>query len=211
MTFASATRLYAATTIGRVFRLDLAAGTWTATRIDNAAGGTLPLAGLVTDITVDRSDATLMSIFICFGGTGDFRHVWRFNGTAWQARSGTAASGTQLLDVEHNAITYDAVTGHVFVGADIGAWESADGGNHWTPLPNGLPDAPVFDLQVHPTAVCCARRLHGRGLWEWKLDAPVLPDVELYVRDTMLDTAEAPTRMVATIHRSFRRRRSITT
>jgi hypothetical protein len=93
-----------------------------------------------------------------------------------------------LLDVEHNAITYDAMTNRVFVGADIGAWESADGGNTWTPLANGLPDAPVYDLQIHPTARLLRASLHGRGLWEWKLDAPVLPDVELYVRDTMLDT-----------------------
>jgi hypothetical protein len=188
MVFASATRLYAGTTTGQVFRIDQGAAAWTATRIDNAAGGALGLAGLVSDIAVDRSDATLASIFICFGGTGDFRHVWRYNGTAWQSRSGAAGSGTELLDVEHNAITYDAVTNRVYVGADIGAWESTDGGLTWAPLSNGLPDAPVYDLQVHPTARLLRASLHGRGVWEWKLDAPVLSDVELYVRDTMLDT-----------------------
>ena len=188
LVFASATRLFAGTTSGRVFRIDNTGVAWSATRIDNAAGGALPLAGLITDIAVDRSDATLGSIFICFGGTGDFRHVWRFDGTAWQARSGTAGSGTELLDVEHNAITYDAATSRVYVGADIGAWESTDAGATWTPLSNGLPDAPVYDLQVHPTARLMRATLHGRGVWEWKLDAPVLPDVELYVRDTMLDT-----------------------
>jgi hypothetical protein len=188
MVFASATRIYAGTTIGRVFRIDQVGGAWSATRIDNAAGGVLPLGGLITDIAVDRSDATLGSIFICFGGTGDFRHVWHFNGTAWQARSGTAGSGTELLDVEHNAITYDALTNRLYVGADIGAWESTDGGLTWAPLSNGLPDAPVYDLQVHPSARLLRATLHGRGVWEWKLNAPVLPNVELYVRDTMLDT-----------------------
>lgn len=189
MVFASATRLYVGTTSGRVFRLDDggAAG-WSVNRIDNAAAGPLALAGLVSDIAVDVSDATLSSIFICFGGTGDFRHVWRFNGTRWEARSGAANSGTQLLDVEHNAIQFDRVTGRVYVGADIGAWESANGGNTWTPLSNGLPDAPVYDLQIHPTVRLLRAALHGRGLFEWKLDAPALPDVELYIRDTMLDT-----------------------
>ena len=187
MIFVSATRIFAGTTNGRVFRLDRAA-TWTATRIDNVAAGALPLTGLVTDIAVDASDATLNSIFISFGGTGDFRHVWRFNGTAWQARSGTAGSGTELLDVEHNAIQFDRLTNRVYVGADIGAWESADGGNSWTPLSNGLPDAPVYDLQIHPTARLLRACLHGRGLFELKLDTPALPDVELYIRDTMLDT-----------------------
>ncbi len=189
MAFASATRLFVGTTTGRVFRLDdTGAAGWTVTRIDNAAGGALPLAGLVTDIAVDWSDATLNSIFISFGGVGDFRHVWRFSGTAWAARSGTAGSGTQLLDVEHNAMQFDAATNRVYVGADIGVWESADGGLTWAPLQNGLPDAPVFDLQIHRTARLLRASLHGRGVFEWKLDAPALPGVELYVRDTMLDT-----------------------
>ena len=39
-----------------------------------------------------------------------------------------------------------------------------------------------------PTARLMRAALHGRGVWEWKLDAPVLPDVDLYIRDTMLDT-----------------------
>jgi hypothetical protein len=189
MVFASATRLYAGTTNGSVFRADNVAGTWSLTRLDDVVAGPLPLNGLITDIAVDTSDATLGSIYVCFGGAGDFRHVWRFNGTSWQARSGTAGSGTELLDVEHNAIQYDAVTNRVYVGANIGVWESADGGNIWNPLQNGLPDAPVYDLQIHPGARVLRACLHGGGLFEWKLDAPRLPDVELYVRDTVLDTA----------------------
>jgi hypothetical protein len=189
MVFASATRLYVGTTTGRVFRLDDAgAAGWTVTRLDNAAGGALPLAGLVSDIAVDWSDATLSSIFISFAGVGDFRHVWRFNGSAWAARSGTAGSGTELLDVEHNCIQFDRVTSRVYVGADIGVWESTDGGAHWAPIQSGLPDAPVFDLQIHPTKRLLRASLHGRGLFEWKLDAPPLADVELYTRDTSLDT-----------------------
>jgi hypothetical protein len=187
MVFASATRLYVGTTAGQVFRLDDTGAAWSVNRIDNAAAGPLGLVGLISDIAVDTSDATLSSIYICFGGMGDFRHVWRFDGTRWAARSGTAGSGTQLLDVEHNAVQFDAVAGRVFVGADIGAWESADGGATWTPLSSGLPDAPVYDLQIHPSTRLLRAALHGRGVFEWKLDAPALPDVELYVRDTMLD------------------------
>ena len=157
MVFASATRLYVGTTTGLVFRLDKGA-TWTATRIDNAAGGALPLAGLITDIAVDWSDATGSTIFICFGGAGDARHVWRYDGTAWQARSGAAGSGTELLDVEHNALQYDRVTNRVFVAADIGVWQSADAGVTWTALQNGLPDAPVYDLQIYPRNARCSAR-----------------------------------------------------
>jgi hypothetical protein len=188
MVFASATRLFVGTTNGSVFRADQGAGGWTLTRLDEAAAGALPLSGLITDLAVDWSDATLASIYVCFGGSGDFRHVWRFDGTSWAARSGTAGSGTELLDVEHNAIQLDRVTNRLYVGANIGVWESADGGNTWSPLSDGLPDAPVYDLQIHPTARLLRACLHGGGIFEWKLDAPALPDVELYVRDTTLDT-----------------------
>ncbi|MEO8135560.1 MAG: hypothetical protein ABI831_16470, partial [Betaproteobacteria bacterium] len=189
MVFASPTRLFAGTTTGQVYRVDKVSGAWTApVRIDNAGVSPLAVTGLISDIAVDWSDGSLNSIYICLGGIGDFRHVWRFDGTTWQARSGTAGSGTELIDVEHSAIQFDRVTNRVYVGADIGAWESLDGGATWNALSNGLPDAPVYDLQIHPTARLLRAALHGRGVWEWKLDAPVLPDVELYIRDTLLDT-----------------------
>jgi hypothetical protein len=194
MVFASATLLYVGTTTGGVYRYDHTAAGWTATRLDNAAGGALPLHGLVTDIAVDPSEATLQSIFVSFGGNGDYRHVWRFDGTSWQARSGPSAGAmTSLLDIEHNALAIDPVTSTVFAGADIGVWQSADGGLNWTPLENGLPDAAVLDLQLHAASRRLRAALHGRGVFEYKLDAPVPPDVELYVRDTTLDLGLTPT------------------
>jgi len=188
MVFANDTRMFIGTTNGRVFRADFANNTWSLTRIDNATGGVLAVVGLVSDIAIDWSDTTLNSVYICLGGTGDARHVWRFNGTAWQARSGTGVTG--LIDVEHNAILVDpANTGHVYVGADIGVWRSTDGGNTWTLLQNGLPDAPVFDLQLHAAARVLRASTHGRGLYEYRLNAPALTGTELYIRDTVLDTA----------------------
>jgi len=188
MVAASTTRFFVGTSNGQVYRLDNTSGTWAFTRLDNVAAGPLPLSSLVSDITVDWSDASLSSIYICFGGSGDYRHVWYFNGTSWQARSGTSGSNTALLDIEHNAIQLDRSTGYLYVGADLGVWESTDSGNTWNPMANGLPDCAVFDLQFHPTERLLRACLHGRGLWEWKLDAPVQPDVELLIRDTLLDT-----------------------
>lgn len=186
MVFASPTRLYFGTTAGRVFRADLSGGTWTATRIDNTAGGALGLVALISDIAVDWSDATLSSIYVCLGGSGDARHVWHFTGTAWQSRSGSGA--TSLLDIEHNAILVDpANPTNVYVGADLGVWLSADSGGTWAPLERGLPDAPVLDLQLHAGARLLRAATHGRGVYEYRLDPPVLGGVELYVRDTFLD------------------------
>ena len=76
-----------------------------------------------------------------------------------------------MLDVEHNAIVVDRLRpDHVYVGADIGVWHSPDRGQTWEPMPNGLPDAPVFDLQIHPTQRLLRATTHGRGMFEYALD-----------------------------------------
>ena len=187
--FASATRVYAGTTAGRVYRFDRSGTSWLTTRLDNVAAGPLALSGApISSIAVDPFDATLSSIFVTFAGHGDFRHVWRFDGTSWTARSGTAASATALLDVSHNAIVCDpANSGHVYVGADIGIWRSTDGGLTWNTFSSGLPDAGVLDLLLHPGERLLRAATYGRGVWEYQLDRSNLPGVELYVRDTSLD------------------------
>ena len=55
---------------------------------------------------------------------------------------------------------------NLYVGADIGVWHSPDKGANWAPLSNGLPEAPVFDLQVHPTKRLLRAATHGRGMYE---------------------------------------------
>jgi hypothetical protein len=43
------------------------------------------------------------------------------------------------------------------MGVRFGAWE---------PLENGLPDSPVYDLQIHPTQRLLRAATHGRGVYE---------------------------------------------
>jgi hypothetical protein len=173
LTFARATRLFIGTTSGQVFQADRTAAGWGVKRLDNVAAGPLGLAGLITDVAVDWADSTLSSVYVSFGGalgpTGDRRRVWRFDGTRWEARSGPAG-GNNLLNVEHNALVVDpAAPQNVYVGADIGVWHSADSGMNWTVLENGLPDAPVFDLQIHATQRLLRAATHGRGVYELPL------------------------------------------
>jgi photosystem II stability/assembly factor-like uncharacterized protein len=168
LTFASADRLFIGTTRGQVYRADRTGGTWSLARLDDAAAGPIGVVGLIAEVAIDWADASRSSIYVAFGGMGDSRRVWRFDGTRWEVRSG--AAGRSLLDVEHNTITVDrSAPGNVYVGADIGVWHSADSGMTWDPLENGLPDAPVFDLQIHPTQRLLRAALHGRGVYEFAL------------------------------------------
>jgi hypothetical protein len=169
LAFASRTRIFVGTTLGQVFQADRTGSNWAVTRLDNAAAGPLGLTGLISDIVVDWSDPSLRSIYVTFGGMGDNRRVWRFNGSKWEDRSG-AAGTNHLLDIEHNALAIDwTAPNNLYVGADIGVWHSTDAGLNWNPLENGLPECPVFDLQIHPTQRLLRAALHGRGVYEISL------------------------------------------
>ena len=162
LAFASADRLFAATTVGQVFRADRASEGWTITRLDNVAGAPLGLTGLIDDIAVDWSDSSLSSVFVAFGGRGDPRRVWRFDGTGWEARSGTPGQ-SQLLDVEHNVIVVDRkAPTNVYAGADIGVWHSPE-------LPGRIGSRWKTDCQMRPCSIfkftrpsaCCVHQRMG--------------------------------------------------
>ena len=102
LAFASPSRLFIGTTLGRVFRADRTGNSWSVARLDDVAAGPLGLTGLVTDLAVDWTDAPLSAVYLCFGGVGDRRHVWRFDGTRWEARSGPNGVGG-LLEGRHRA------------------------------------------------------------------------------------------------------------
>ena len=191
LAFASKDRLFAGTTNGHIYRLDRSSGGWTAAQLDNASGGPLPLVAIITGIDVDWADPNHVSIYVTLGGSGDYRHVWHFDGTAWTARSGPFGTGQpNLLDVHHNTVAVDPQSpSDVYAAADIGVWHSADAGMTWHPFSDALPDAAVLDLRFHPTFRLLRACTHGRGLFEYKLDAPPQADTQLYVRDTYLDTA----------------------
>lgn len=176
--------IFAGTNNGQVHRYRRTGGTWSRTAINP------PLSGApVTDIVVDPADATGESIYITFGGSGDYRHVWRYNGSSWTQRSGpSAGSADALMDVQFNAVTVDpANTAHVYAGADIGVWRSTDSGGTWAPFSDGLPDAPVMDLKINNARRLLWAATHGRGVFEYQFDPATAAGVELYIRDTQLD------------------------
>jgi len=201
MTFASADRFYVGTysTPSRfpemgIYRFDRAGSSFQRTRLDQqyfpVVGLTdlLPFDGSVTDIAIDWDDPSGRSIYVTFSGHGDFGHVWHYGGSNWQRRDGgNPGQPGSLLDVAHNAIVVDPEDPQtVYVGADIGVWRSRDGGQSWAPFEDGLPDAAVIDLKLHPRRFLRAAT-HGRGVFERPVDLAQVHHIELYIRDTSLD------------------------
>ena len=56
------------------------------------------------------------------------------------------------------------------MGADLGVYQSLDGGGTWTAYSNGLPTAYVGDLIFHPHARVLRAGTRNRGVWQIPVD-----------------------------------------
>jgi hypothetical protein len=84
----------------------------------------------------------------------------------------------------------DPAQEHVYIGCDVGVFQSRDGGNTWRAFYDGLPPTPVFDLALHPSEHLLRAFTHGRSVWERRTDIepcpdppPAGPEIDLYMRD----------------------------
>jgi hypothetical protein len=174
-------RIYVGTDRGRIYRLDLAAGAWSA-----PVSVGQPSPGFISDILVDPTNPNrLWAAYSSMGsgvvGGGVFRSD--NGGTNWlDVREG-------LPDIAINAIEIDPVNPDtVFVAADVGVYRSANAGVVWTSFNNGLPNALVKDLLFHAPSRLLRAATQSRGVWEIAVDQATMPGVELYLRDSTADS-----------------------
>lgn len=174
---ASASTLYIGTTSGNIYRINSVAGVWQA-----PVALTLPRSGYVSDLVVDPvNPSRLWATYSTITGG----HVFRSDngGTIW-----TDVSGTLPTIPFHSIVVDPAATNTVYVAADVGVYRSTDAGTTWTAFNNGLPNALAADLVFHPTTRLLRVGTRNRGAWEINVDHANMPDVEVYVRDSTVDT-----------------------
>jgi len=216
LTVVSPTLIYVGTHRAEVYRYVFNSGAWQPPKLVHTPGHSLPFSDVtnppifpeVTSIAVDLADQTGNSIYATFAAvppippnptsqapTGDYRHVWHYDGTDWTARSGSAPGASDALpDAGTSAIVVDPENpATLYVGTDLGVWTSIDSGTSWSPFSDGLPGAAVLDLQIHSASRLLRASLHGRGMFEIKLDPPASLDTEMYSRDTLLDVGRTAT------------------
>src|SRR5258708_6462547 len=118
-------------------------------------------------------------------------HVWRSsNGGATWINIATAPSRANAAHI----IAIDAeAPNRIFIGCDLGLFRSEDQGTTWVPWDQGLPNVAVLDLEIHTPSRLMRAATHGRGVWERPIDAATCRAVDIYVRDTLLDTGRRPT------------------
>lgn len=143
---------------------------------------TLPTRA-VTQVVVDpTTPATAYATFSGFGTCSNSAvtcdqkgHVFKtLNGTAGAATTWVDISGTttKLPDIPLNALVIDPnVANTLYVGTDIGAFFTSDGGVTWSPLgaANSMPNAEILSLTLHNPSRTLRAATHGRGVWDLNL------------------------------------------
>ena len=154
------------TDAGRVFKTNA-----TGSFVDITSNLTAAGAFKVNGITVDSRDTTGNTIYVTLASPNGSNGVYRTTdgGASWVALPG---SGTGLLPkvVAYKLVidtrpSTGAAKGRFYLGTDRGVFTSGDSGATWQSLGNGLPAAPVVDLQFNPNLEVLAAATQGRGVF----------------------------------------------
>ena len=165
------------------------------TTLTNVTPAGAPAGVTVGKVMIDpnNTDPNAITAYIAYGGFGTaatpITHLWKTTNLAGGAATWVAAS-TGLPDVPIDALAIDRKSAaaplagtNVYLGTDIGVYQSTDGGGTWAVFNPGntLPVLPVFDMAFQErNGLANANRIlriatHGRGIWEIQLGTAAEP------------------------------------
>ncbi len=155
--------LYAGTDDGRVWLSRNDGGTWE--ELTGRFPGA-PAGAYVSRIEPSPHDS--LTFFVTFDNhrTGDYKpYVYATNDFGKTFRSIAANLPADGVNYVH-VIRQDPVQANIlYLGMDVGAFVSTNGGGSWQRFMTGLPTVPVHDLRVHPRDHELIAATHGRGIW----------------------------------------------
>jgi photosystem II stability/assembly factor-like uncharacterized protein len=149
--------VYAGTDDGRVHVTQDGGATWT----EITAG--LPFNKHVWTIVASKYDQATVYITLVGRHDDDFLpYVYKSTnyGKTWLDINANIPGGPT------NVIREDPKKKDVlYVGTDYGVYITTSGGKAWNCLGSGLPNVPVWDLQIHPRVNMLVIATNGRGMW----------------------------------------------
>ncbi|MFZ2899666.1 MAG: HYR domain-containing protein [Saprospiraceae bacterium] len=157
--------IYAATDL-RIFRTQDAGASWT----EITSGLPSSTSARMTMIATDADNAD--EVWVTHAGFSPTNKVFYSSngGATWQNIS------TSLPNLPVNCIIYEAseIGGDnaVYVGTDVGVYYRDSSLSQWIPYNTGLPNVPVFDLEIHKATGMLQAGTFGRGIWETPLYQP---------------------------------------
>lgn len=141
--------------------------------------GTLPTTSAApTFITVSPTDADKLWITLSGYSSGNKVYQSIDGGTTWTNYSGT------LPNLPANCSVYqNGSSDGIYIGMDVGVYYRNSSMSDWLFYSNGLPNAPVFDMEIS-TGSKLRVATYGRGVWEVDTyTAPVAVPVSNFVAD----------------------------
>jgi hypothetical protein len=137
---------------------------------DGGTTFTVATAGLpnryFTRIAIDAQDPN-RAVVTASGFLAGHAFLTTDGGTTWTNISGS------LADAPLNAVAIiDGTPNHIFVGGDIGVFETTDAGASWSRTPTGLPNVMVQDLVYNSTLQLLLAATYGRGIFTYSLANP---------------------------------------
>jgi uncharacterized membrane protein len=151
----------------------------------------------ISAVGLDSSDATGNTAYVTvMGFTGGTGHIWQTKnaGASWLDFTGSGANG--LPDSPVNAVVIDSPSHTVYVGTDVGVFQSPTSSATWSELgPSSagqqsgfLPDVAVTALGIFNSGGQKLLRAstYGRGVWQYNLLA--VPDFQISVPAPTLTT-----------------------
>ncbi|MGO9517573.1 MAG: hypothetical protein ACLPND_11055 [Candidatus Korobacteraceae bacterium] len=164
--------------------------------LNGPGGGSInPNQFPISAVAIDSSDSTGNTAYVTvMGFTGGPGHVWQTTnaGSSWTDFTGTAANG--LPDSPVNAVVVDPGAHVVYVGTDVGVFQSSTSSAAWTEVgPSSSSQQSGFLPNVAVTALALfnsgGQKLlrastYGRGVWQFNLIGT--PDFQITVSNTPL-------------------------
>ena len=157
LAFASDKVLVLGTQAGAAYLVQRGTAGWSNARVTALKS---PRRAYLSDVVA--LDATASAMWMTSSWTGGARVMFSADaGRSWENRS------SNLPDTAVNAIAIDPDDpNRLFVGTDLGVFESSDAGAIWRDFSNGLPNAIIGDLIVHRSSRMLRAGSRSRGAWE---------------------------------------------
>lgn len=146
-------KIYIGTSNGRIL----------VTTNDGTSWSTLTGFAYVSDFAVDNANDNIC--YVTFGGTGG-THVSKTTdgGATWNNIT------SNMPNIAANSVVLRTASPRmIFVGTDIGVFQSGDEGASWVAFNTGLPAVEIYDMKYKQAAGIILVATHGRGCWTFDI------------------------------------------
>lgn len=190
-------QLVIGTGLGNIYRVTgPSSGEWNTTTVtvENITFSGTPKGELISSVAIDESG----TIWISFSNlqksleTGEFSNHFVYRLEAGSSDWMEKSNGLSKANPVNTLICDPADTSIVYCGADWGVFRWNNTAGMWELFDEGLPNSPVFKLQIHGPSRKIRAATHGRGLWERQLDETTCSNRFLYMRKHIADAGSEP-------------------